>query len=334
MHARTLTAVLCAVMMAVCSPLAFDSQDADADDQGMEIWYCYSHNVQLTYAYDPTGLSIEWTIRDADGDVLEQTTGGTMVFDAGELDRIIVTQEVSNEAGDTDVKEIVVFVIPRNDDPIYISFMDGDALYHTYSIPSSRAVMVGNPFIVTPQDPYREGYVFTGWYLDEGCTRPLDVYAPVTDDMVVYAGWRSVGGGSSTVIINNIYTVTFDVDPGLVCQPDVPSGTSLTFSVGVREGFEVSGDIQVSSTAGTLTYSGSGEYVLSGIDRSIVVTVTGDVHQIPSGPTDPSDPSEPTDEGGSDGSSGSITVLWVVLIVVVVIAIAFVLYYRMRRDRA
>ena len=40
--------------------------------------------------------------------------------------------------------------------------------------------------------PFREGYVFTGWYKDDDCTVPYDDSVPITEDTSVYAGWRKL----------------------------------------------------------------------------------------------------------------------------------------------
>lgn len=38
--------------------------------------------------------------------------------------------------------------------------------------------------------PTREGYRFTGWYLDEGCTIPAEPSTPVEGEMQLFAGWE------------------------------------------------------------------------------------------------------------------------------------------------
>jgi uncharacterized repeat protein (TIGR02543 family) len=43
---------------------------------------------------------------------------------------------------------------------------------------------------ITVSIPEREGYLFTGWFLDSDCTKPL--YLPVYKDTTVYAGWQSL----------------------------------------------------------------------------------------------------------------------------------------------
>ena len=40
-------------------------------------------------------------------------------------------------------------------------------------------------------EPSRQGYVFTGWYTDAGCTTPVEPTTQLTENMTVYAGWRA-----------------------------------------------------------------------------------------------------------------------------------------------
>lgn len=45
--------------------------------------------------------------------------------------------------------------------------------------------------LVLPEQPVREGYVFTGWYKDSGCYEPWDLEKDtVQTDTVLYAGWE------------------------------------------------------------------------------------------------------------------------------------------------
>ena len=42
-----------------------------------------------------------------------------------------------------------------------------------------------------PEPPTREGYVFTGWYMDHACFELWDPEADIIQsDMTLYAGWR------------------------------------------------------------------------------------------------------------------------------------------------
>ena len=42
---------------------------------------------------------------------------------------------------------------------------------------------------VKPEDPTREGYCFTGWYLEPECENEWEFSLPVTENMTLYAGW-------------------------------------------------------------------------------------------------------------------------------------------------
>jgi len=63
-----------------------------------------------------------------------------------------------------------------------------------------------------PVHPVRGGYVFTGWYLDEGCTVPYGWDSLVREDTVLYAGWepdpdsvRIVFRGSDGTVYSDSY---------------------------------------------------------------------------------------------------------------------------------
>ena len=43
-----------------------------------------------------------------------------------------------------------------------------------------------------PEPPTREGYNFTGWYIDYACEEPWNVEAgTIQSDMTLYAGWEA-----------------------------------------------------------------------------------------------------------------------------------------------
>ena len=47
--------------------------------------------------------------------------------------------------------------------------------------------------LVLPEPPAREGYQFTGWYTDYGCTIAWDAaQQTVQSDMTLYAGWQTL----------------------------------------------------------------------------------------------------------------------------------------------
>ncbi len=46
-------------------------------------------------------------------------------------------------------------------------------------------------FLEVPEDPYREGYEFTGWYMDYACdTLWVEDVNTIEEDVTLYAGWK------------------------------------------------------------------------------------------------------------------------------------------------
>ena len=54
---------------------------------------------------------------------------------------------------------------------------------------ASQDCMYGD-LVAEPEPPTREGYVFSGWYMDTNCQYPWDFEsAQVGGDMTLFAGW-------------------------------------------------------------------------------------------------------------------------------------------------
>lgn len=54
----------------------------------------------------------------------------------------------------------------------------------------NKKVMYGQ-LINIEEDPVKEGYIFTGWYLDKDCTKQFDINSDtVSDSLTLYSGWR------------------------------------------------------------------------------------------------------------------------------------------------
>ena len=71
------------------------------------------------------------------------------------------------------------------------------------------------------------------------------------------------------------HLVVFDVDSGLEYRILGINEGDISFQVGVVGGFTLDGDIQVSSSVGTVTGSNT-LYTVSGIDGDAIITISGD----------------------------------------------------------
>ena len=60
-----------------------------------------------------------------------------------------------------------------------------------------------------PGNPYKDGYSFTGWYADEGCTQLYDFSAEVTGDLQLYAGYKA----NEDALYNVNYYVEYQSSP-------------------------------------------------------------------------------------------------------------------------
>ena len=76
--------------------------------------------------------------------------------------------------------------------PAY-TFAGGDVVrYYVYTERSGN-LLTAAPSVILPADPVREGYTFTGWYLDAACTHLFSVDALDGFPLTLYAGWTPVG---------------------------------------------------------------------------------------------------------------------------------------------
>lgn len=81
--------------------------------------------------------------------------------------------------------------------------------------------------LTMPNSPTKDGFNFEGWFVDENLTQEYDFNALVTQDLVLYAKWTSIGAGDVTFTIdeNGNITSVFGID-GLneITIPEVVDG--------------------------------------------------------------------------------------------------------------
>lgn len=113
------------------------------------------------------------------------------------------------------------------------------------SLVDSQTVAEGDT-ATKPQDPVREGYVFTGWYTDSGCTELFDFSTPITKNITLYAGWREAeeeDDGGEEIDPNDPNNPTGPTEPeagNVYVQFDSNGGVPLFASSQVKKGSSVS----------------------------------------------------------------------------------------------
>lgn len=76
---------------------------------------------------------------------------------------------------------------------------------------SSQNIVSGS-FVSRPLDPKREGYSFSGWYVNESNISPFDFATPITSNLTLYAKWE-IENGSYKVSFNLNYEGALNTVP-------------------------------------------------------------------------------------------------------------------------
>ncbi|WP_066648721.1 InlB B-repeat-containing protein [Christensenella timonensis] len=100
------------------------------------------------------------------------------------------------------------------------------------------ALVTAGDAVARPSDPVREGYTFTGWFMDAAATQPWDFTTAVNGNMTLYAGWLE---NPAPVVT---YTVTFDSRGGSAVAPitNIPAGSTINAPADpTREGYTFDG---------------------------------------------------------------------------------------------
>ena len=125
---------------------------------------------------------------------------------------------------------------------------------------TAQTVKTGNG-VDEPSDPAKTGYLFGGWYTDQGCTKAWDFNADtVKSAMTLYAKWTA-----------NTYTVTFDPNDGVM-----PDGEETNRSVTYDQPY---GELPTPTKqgydfAGWFTEKAGGEQILTESSVSIAANQT------------------------------------------------------------
>lgn len=223
-------AVLAVAMAALVAVMSF-SMPADAADEpeyDSDLGVMYGYTMQFVFT-GSDAASVTWDF----GDGSEPVTAWNPQHTYEETGVYYVTQDAYNTYNGGS-HSIAVYKITIAGYP-WIDFeSNGGSAVDRIQMESAGQNAVAAE---EPAEPVRDGFTFTGWFTDEGCTQPYDWSSLVTEAITLYAGWSPVGEETET------FTITFDAAGGSVdvgtmqCQ----EGESIELPDAVREGFTFDG---------------------------------------------------------------------------------------------
>ena len=311
-------------------PADVQETEAISVDENNSTWYCYGDNPIFIFPRYSEGVDVEWDIIDETNDEKLNTVSVEgnykVTVNLSGHDYVQVTQTVS--AANVESKSLTIHVIGLHlqpGDEYTVTFHDGQ--YSEKQTVDNTTVVSADNYHVFPPLVEKDGYTHLGWFLSDFTTE-FDPKKPITSDIDVYAKWLhddssggSSGGIGSTIV--GTYVVTFNTAEGIEYTTSLPASNSLRFNVGLVGGYAIDGEFVVSANGGTLTKMAEGEYLLSGINSNIVVTISGDTHPIQSPDDDVTDdnPNDPVDVRNND-----YTMYAIILVIVAIICIALAVY--------
>ncbi len=273
MSPRPAPALLLVAVLAL-TVTAIASEESEAAPS--MVYYCYGNTLELSYLYDESRVTVEWTLEKhfTDGTVRTETdTGSRITVNVVGCSHVNVTQTVRSLTDPTtDSQEIMIYSMGLGPGEEYtVTFMSDSTPYVKRHLDGKWTIILGQPFVQLPSDPVKSGYTFGGWYTDQACTQQFDPYQPVTGDMFVYAKWTASGG---QVVTEDGYVVTFDVTDGLKYDVQSVGKDSVKFTVGTKEGHRYKeGTLQVFPSSGFITKDDD-SYTLSSIKSNVIVRIS------------------------------------------------------------
>lgn len=310
--------LLIAVTLAVIATavVLIPSSDAAGEEivQDDEV-YCYNDHLTLKPYFDD--VNSKWNAtNDETGQSLTvvENSNGTASVDLTSHDKVTITQTVENEMAIVKVNALHV-----NIESFEVTFYDRDKVVRQYTIDTTYPVEVGTPFVITPEDPSRDGYEFKGWYVpgDDGGNSLFDPFAPLYGTTDVYAMWGSTTGSGSTNVGSHI--VTFNCSPGLTYTLLDSGNGRVSFTVSELPDYQViEGSIEVEANGNPVSPV-DGVYTVTGINTDVLITIDGDL-MFSGNPNDP-----------ALDDSGMPMWMWIMLVVVILLIAAAILWMRGRQ---
>ena len=226
-----------------------------------------------------TNKNVTWT---SDNEEVATVVDGKVTAVAAGTANITVTTEDGEYTA-----TCVVTVSEKPADSFSVIFMNGEEVYESKTVTSGETV-------AEPTEPVKDGYIFTGWYTDEACTKAYNFETPVTDNLTLYAGWEEIPEPETV-------TVTFNTNGGSKIDPiTVEKGEKVTAPPAPNNGdFDFDGwytdpactepyDFNTAVTENITLYAG-----WKMVGPSVDHDNDKDEPEEPSEPEEPTDPEEP-----------------------------------------
>ena len=124
----------------------------------------------------------------------------------------------------------------------------------------TTVVLPNNQKFSYPENPIRNGYVFTGWYTDSACSNKYTFKGNISDNMTLYAGWKEL-------TVKNDSTYLWNVTSNSLTSTNKDDGTTSTYRITAPAPATVTFEYKTSSETSDYLYirkNGSTHVTLSG----------------------------------------------------------------------
>lgn len=180
-------AIIMVMAMAATSLVAVMSSDVSAEEQSYDVDMGKKYSMQTQLIWDGKDAeSVHYEIVDAAGNPVTSSDEWNPLITWPAPGVYYITQTAHNSynggSDTTTVYRVEIMGYPE----IHFETNGGSEVQ---DIEQTAFNVVASQ----PADPVRDGYDFTGWFTDEGCTQAFDWSQGLKTDITLYAGWEANG---------------------------------------------------------------------------------------------------------------------------------------------
>lgn len=180
-------AIIMVMAMAATSLVAVMSSDVSAEEQSYDVDMGKKYSMQTQLIWDGKDAeSVHYEIVDAAGNPVTSSDEWNPLITWPAPGVYYITQTAHNSynggSDTTTVYRVEIMGYPE----IHFETNGGSEVQ---DIEQTAFNVVASQ----PADPVRDGYDFTGWFTDEGCTLAFDWSQGLKTDITLYAGWEANG---------------------------------------------------------------------------------------------------------------------------------------------